>query len=529
MATAIQRNRVENLNYARDRESKRLLWIHTQDRQVNKEIAENMRSAMDSIMSEANSWVAKYASKEGITMADALQLAKDADIEALARKAKVYVKNKDFSDLANDEMRLYNFSMKMSRHDLLLRQMDLELIKAFSTNENILSGHLESMSNAELIRQSGILGLAIGSPEEIKARARTIANESFHSAHFSDRIWENQKEMQKILANGLIKSNLLGQNPKRWMSEMKGHLTEAFNVSTYALKRLAVTESARVQIASQKAAYEAGGYDLFEFIAEPTACEICLAFDGKTAPVRTMMIGGNAPPIHPNCKCSTAAYIKPDIRVSEESSIMEPENNLYPSQIAGVSRGEPMSPEKANSGNPNPHYRDSHGYRVNCQSCVVTYEARLRGYDLSTLPKGAAGDKVSRKTNLAWIDPATKTHPEYIYDEAADTPKRLYKFLREKLETDARYTIEFAWKGRSNSGHIISLSKDSEGWLKLYDPQTGAHTEREKVLTYFDDLKLKTRIPGLKITVPIPAKVLRVDGMEFNMDIVNDLMEEFGK
>jgi SPP1 gp7 family putative phage head morphogenesis protein len=305
---SLQRNRVENLKYARDRESRRLLWIHRQDRNINKQIADNMRYTMDSIIKEAKGWVATYAGKEGITMAEALKLAHEADIEALARKAKVYVRNKDFSPLANDEMRLYNFSMRMSRLDLLLRNMDLELISAFSENEDILSDHLLNMSITELERQAGILGLTIGTKADYRRIAETIANESFYTTTFSERIWQNQDQLKELLRQGLIKSNMMGQNPTKWMHELRGNLTEGFSGSTYALKRLVVTESARVQIASQKTTYEIGGYEWFEFIAEPTACEICLAFDGKVAPVKNMSMGGNAPPMHPNCKCSTAAH-----------------------------------------------------------------------------------------------------------------------------------------------------------------------------------------------------------------------------
>lgn len=307
MIMSIQRNRVENLKYARDRESRRLLWIHRQDKNVNKQIADNMKYAMDSILKEAKGWVSTYAGKEGISMAEALKLAHEADIEALARKAKVYVRNKDFSDLANDEMRLYNFSMKMSRHDLLLRNMDLELIRTFSENETLLSDHLLNMSVAELERQAGILGMTIGTKADIKRMAQSIADESFHLTTFSERIWQNQAELREILKLGLVKSNMMGQNPVRWMHELRNNLTEGFSGSTYALKRLVVTESARVQTSSQKAAYELGGYEWFEFIAEPTACPVCLAFDGKRALVKEMQIGGNAPPMHPHCKCSTSS------------------------------------------------------------------------------------------------------------------------------------------------------------------------------------------------------------------------------
>ncbi|WFF74011.1 minor capsid protein [Proteiniclasticum sp. QWL-01] len=531
MATAIQRSRVKQLKYARQRESERLLWIHTQDRNVIQDVNRQLKYAMEQCLKESESWITRYAMKEKISTADALKLASSADIKALAEKAKIYVPAKDFSDIANSEMRLYNFSMRMSRHELLLRNMDLETLRAYGNVNGTLSSYLGEMSLAELRRQAGILGLSVGDMEDMEALARQIANSGFQGAHFSDRIWQNQSELLKRLDAGITKSMLMGKHPTTWMREMRHNLTEAFNGSAYAMKRLAVTESARVQIASQKAAYEAGGYDWFEFIAEPSACEICRALDGKIAPVKTMMFGGNAPPIHPNCKCSTAASMGPDEeKKAKESSIIEPENKMmFPDELAGVKRGEPMDPQRANSGNPNPHFLDAYGYRVNCQSCVVTYEARLRGYDVSTLPKGAAGDQLSRKTNLAWIDPASKTHPEYIFDETATTAKRLYKFLDDTLDPEGRYTIEFAWKGRRNSGHIVSLSKNPEGGLNLYDPQSGKHYHNKEVEAYFGNLKLKFRVPALNVTVPLPAKVLRVDDKEFNLGIVNQIMEEFGK
>lgn len=326
MATAIQRSRVKQLKYARQRESERLLWIHTQDRSVIQDVNRQLKYAMEQCLKESESWITRYAMKEKISTADALKLASSADIKSLAEKAKIYVPTKDFSDIANSEMRLYNFSMRMSRHELLLRNMDLETLRAYGDVNGILSTYLGEMSLAELRRQAGILGLAVGDMEDMEALARQIANSGFQGAHFSDRIWQNQSELLKRLDEGITKSMLMGKHPTTWMREMRHNLTEAFNGSAYAMKRLAVTESARVQIASQKAAYEAGGYDWFEFIAEPSACEICRALDGKIAPVKTMMFGGNAPPIHPNCKCSTAASMGPDEeKKAKESSIIEPD------------------------------------------------------------------------------------------------------------------------------------------------------------------------------------------------------------
>ena len=70
-----------------------------------------------------------------------------------------------------------------------------------------------------------------------------------------------------------------------------------------------ITELSRVQAEAQKQSYIRNGFDEYEFIAEPTACPICRSLDGKHFKVSKMMPGENAHPMHPNCHCSTAAYM----------------------------------------------------------------------------------------------------------------------------------------------------------------------------------------------------------------------------
>ena len=69
------------------------------------------------------------------------------------------------------------------------------------------------------------------------------------------------------------------------------------------------TEMARVQIAAQEESYKANGYDQYVFLAIGTACPDCLAINGQHFYVADMQAGENAPPMHPNCRCSTAAWM----------------------------------------------------------------------------------------------------------------------------------------------------------------------------------------------------------------------------
>ena len=45
------------------------------------------------------------------------------------------------------------------------------------------------------------------------------------------------------------------------------------------------------------------------FLALGTACDVCKRLNEQHFKVKDMMPGENAPPMHPNCRCSTAAYM----------------------------------------------------------------------------------------------------------------------------------------------------------------------------------------------------------------------------
>lgn len=195
-----------------------------------------------------------------------------------------------------------------------------------------------------------------------------------------------------------------------------------------------------------------------------------------------------------------------------------------PRAIAGVKRGEPMTWKKADGNNANPNYDKDPGYRTNCQSCVVTFEARMRGYDVQTKPNtnGSKLGELARDTRLAWLDPKTGEKPTWISNENATTVKRVKTWMEETIQPGERYTLQNRWKGRGRTGHIITADKDSDGSLRLYDPQNGKIMKGKDIDEYLGRSKLYTSVYGTKV---IHTKLLRVDNKQFNPDYVNDIME----
>ncbi len=287
--------------YWKEREAEQRKHNIRDEAEYRKHIREIYQNMIDEIEKEINGFYGRYAKKEGITMAEAKKRAAKADIEALGRKAARYVKTKDFSAQANAEMRLYNMTMKVNRLELLKAQIGLEMVAGFDELQKYYGDILTDRTISEFERQAGILGKTI--QNNAKA-ADAIVNASFQNATYSDRIWMYQ-DMLKNELNSLLQTGLIqGQNPRR----LAMHLRKRFGVSQSNAERLMITELARVQTEAQKQSFERNRFEEYTFLALGDACPICKALDGKHFKVKKMMPGTNAPPTHPRCRCSVAAY-----------------------------------------------------------------------------------------------------------------------------------------------------------------------------------------------------------------------------
>ena len=106
-------------DYWRKREEENLRKNRVSEAEYARQIQETYEYMLDQIQKEINGFYTRYATKEGITMTEAKRRVDKLDIAAYERKAKKYVATKDFSDQANEEMRIYNLTMKVNRLELL--------------------------------------------------------------------------------------------------------------------------------------------------------------------------------------------------------------------------------------------------------------------------------------------------------------------------------------------------------------------------------------------------------------------------
>lgn len=260
---------------------------------------------MKSCTDQIEAFYARYAHRNGITIAETRKRVAELDIKAYSRKARKYVKEKDFSETANEEMALYNLTMKVNRLEMLKAQMNLELTAGFDSVDKYFKGELRDAALDEYKRMAGILGKTVQNPTR---RAESLVNASFKNATFSQRIWQHHNALINTLSIELTNALIQGKHPR----DLAKIVASKFGVYRYAAERLMITEVARVQTGAQKEAYERNGYGEYVFITEAKPCPDCARLAGQQFKLKDMQPGENAPPMHPICRCSTAAAMDQD-------------------------------------------------------------------------------------------------------------------------------------------------------------------------------------------------------------------------
>ena len=286
------------------------------DLNIEKLTEQVYQSAMQHIADEVDTFYLRYANRNGVSIKEARKRADTMDVTDYFQKAYEAVRDKDFSDEAEEWLRVYNLKMSTSRLELEKAKINLELLKMYSEIENITNEQLEQARQAEIARQTdlikeyeeqaGILSNSVGNPTD---RLKGVVNADFYGANFSERIWSRnghyanlRKELFKSLNN--LSVDMMGYRRER------NRLMKIFNTSKYESMRLIRTEHQRVNMQVQHEMAVANEFTHYTYVAEASACSICKALAGKTFKIEDYEMGVTAPLMHPACVCSVYHHIE---------------------------------------------------------------------------------------------------------------------------------------------------------------------------------------------------------------------------
>lgn len=176
------------------------------------------------------------------------------------------------------------------------------------------------------------------------------------------------------------------------------------------------------------------------------------------------------------------------------SRFLTPRIESAPAAIKGAVKGPEMSHAEADEHRANPLYvrGGDRRYTHNCQTCVVAYELRRRGYDVSAgaYSDGSLNEILAYATEIMWRDKSTGQPPiPKPLTKAANT-KAMMKWLDDSINEGERHLLAVKWKGRKRSGHIVVALKEIGGRLEIFDPQGGVlYDTEELILGFLNEVK----------------------------------------
>ena len=419
---------------------------------------------------------------------------------------------------------------KIDRLRALELDLQMQLTEATLGQEKGIYKTLEDVSKVSQAtlasRMNKTLGLTFNTIASNKMRQ--ILMSDWSGANWSERLWKDRQKVGKKLSQVLQKGIPQGVSLQNMSRELRDLTGESFNNAFRLIRTETSHIDGQVTLEGYKQASNELGLEYYEYDAflDGRTSSICRELDKKVFKVSEAEVGINYPPMHPNCRSTTQLILDNEISafgannstLSTYDSSQEKikENKHDPKVLAGVKKGSPMTREQANNSQTNPNYSKDIGYRYNCQTCVIAFEARLRGFDVQAKPcyKGVDSTqlKLSKKQDIAWKHNITGLKP--IFKRTEKKENALYDWLNKNVKEEQRYTFTFSYIGKTGnrSGHVISLDKTPKGQIRLYDPQLGKTYIGGNARRYIKDINI------------INSRILRVDNCTFDKNIVDDIL-----
>lgn len=300
------------------------------------DIERQYKDAQKQLEGQIARWYQRFATNNGISLAEARQYLKGADLKEFKWDVQEYIKYGQDNALNSGWMKeLENASAKyhISKLEALKVQtqhsLEVMYAKQFGTMHGALSDAFESgyYHTAYELQHGFNVGWDIAGLDQAqieKVLAKPWAADGYN---FSERIWGNKNKLISEVHNELSRNIMLGADPQKAIDS----LAKKMNTSKNNAGRLVMTEEAYFSSAAQKDCFESLGVEQYEIVAtlDSHTSDICRSLDGKHFPMKDYQPGVTAPPFHVYCRSTTVPYFDEQFDIGERAARDEETGKTY--------------------------------------------------------------------------------------------------------------------------------------------------------------------------------------------------------
>lgn len=279
------------------------------------DIEKQYRQAQKQLEGQIAAWYQRFASNNGVTLAEAKRMLNAKELAELKWDVNQYIQYGQENAINGTWVKqLENASARfhISRLEALKLQTQQSIEVMFGNQLDSIDSTMRNVYKSGYYHTAYEIQKGVGVGWDFSAlddkQISKVINKPWavDGKNFSERIWGNRQKLVNELNNTLTQNIILGKDPQKAIDE----IARKMNTSKTNAGRLVMTEEAFFSSAAQKDCFDELDVEQFEIVAtlDSHTSDICRGMDGKHFPMSEWKVGVTAPPFHVHCRSTTVPY-----------------------------------------------------------------------------------------------------------------------------------------------------------------------------------------------------------------------------
>lgn len=310
---------------------------HQQGVQCYADIEKQYRQAQKQLEGQIAAWYQRFASNNGVTLAEAKRMLNAKELAELKWDVNQYIQYGQENAINGTWVKqLENASARfhISRLEALKLQTQQSIEVMFGNQLDSIDSTMRNVYKSGYYHTAYEIQKGVGVGWDFSAlddkQISKVINKPWavDGKNFSERIWGNRQKLVNELDNTLTQNIILGKDPQKAIDE----IARKMNTSKTNAGRLVMTEEAFFSSAAQKDCFTELDVEQFEIVAtlDSHTSDICRGMDGKHFKMSEWKVGETAPPFHVHCRSTTIPYFDDEFdAVGERAARNEETGKTY--------------------------------------------------------------------------------------------------------------------------------------------------------------------------------------------------------
>lgn len=310
---------------------------HQQGVQCYADIEKQYRQAQKQLEGQIAAWYQRFASNNGVTLAEAKRMLNAKELAELKWDVNQYIQYGQENAINGTWVKqLENASARfhISRLEALKLQTQQSIEVMFGNQLDSIDSTMRNVYKSGYYHTAYEIQKGVGIGWDFSAlddkQISKVINKPWavDGKNFSERIWGNRQKLVNELNNTMTQNIILGKDPQKAIDE----IARKMNTSKTNAGRLVMTEEAFFSSAAQKDCFTELDVEQFEIVAtlDSHTSDICRGMDGKHFKMSEWKVGETAPPFHVHCRSTTVPYFDDEFdAVGERAARNEETGKTY--------------------------------------------------------------------------------------------------------------------------------------------------------------------------------------------------------